>query len=244
MRVISMNKNQKAHEFYEKNKEKIEEWLDLALYKPDTNAPIEQIPNKLDYFNNREFRRFCLIRHQLRLLELADLSASKKVLDIGAGFGDYAITADNFKFERMDATDPGIDQYKFLTEKFKYYDNVYNLGIEEMNMSAYDTIIWSHSTAPNIFDSIKNHILTCDNLKDVVLVINLLHSDDHLELDAENLGPTPWLYDRKVSRKLHSFKIVNMMFKSKRFSLKNSFARMCDLERKMTSRYYLHYQRD
>lgn len=239
-----MSKNQ-AHVFYEKHKEIIEQWLDLALYTPsDKYAKIEKTPNKINRENSREFRRYCLLRHQIKLLKAADLSRSKKVLDIGAGFGDYAITAKNFNFEQLDATDPSSYQYDFLSKKFKHYNNVFDLGIEEMDMSKYDTLVWTYATTPNIVDTIKNYILPLDNIKDILLVANFIHKDDIITVDASEVPPSPWQYDRPIDRKLYSIKLANIMFKSKGFRIKSSFARNSDPVRNMTSRYYLHYQRD
>jgi tRNA1(Val) A37 N6-methylase TrmN6 len=231
-----------AHEFYFKNKEKIEEWLDMALYKPERNV-VEKIPNKLYYANNRNFRRFCVLRHQLRLLKLADLSRSKKVLDIGAGFGDFLILADNFNFERLDATEPGIHQYKFISEKFNYYNNVYNLPLEEISLTEYDTIILSGVWVPNWVETIKNCILPNENLKDIVISTSLLHGKNHLLLDAENIDPETWKYCYEADQKLASFNLINLIFKSKSFFLKNSYSLKNNTKNHMTSKFYLHYQR-
>lgn len=231
-----------AHEFYFKNKEKIEEWLDIALYKPEKNV-IGKIPNKLRYANNRNFRRFCVLRDQLRLLKLADLSRSKKVLDIGAGFGDFLILADNFNFERIDATDPGIDQYRFLSEKFNYYNNVYNLPLEEISLTEYDTIILSGVWVPDWVAAIKNYILPNENIKDIVITTTLIHDEKYLLLDAKNIDPAPWRYCYEADRKLASFNLINLMFKSKSFFLKNSYSLKNDTKNHMTSKFYIHYQR-
>jgi SAM-dependent methyltransferase len=230
-------------EFYTLNEEIIEHWLDLALYKPERNVP-DKIPNKLDYNNNKNFRRFCLLRHLLRLSNLIDLSKSKKVLDIGAGFGDFLILSKNYNLEKIDATDPSIYQYKFISEKFNYYNNVYNLPMEEIDMTEYDTIVLSGIWVPNWTEAIKQYILPNNNLKNVFITTTLLHNNSHLILDAENIDPAPWKYDREGDRKLISLKMMNLVFKSKNFYLKNSFFRKNDPARKMTAKYYLHYQRD
>jgi len=238
-----MKKNQSAHEFYYANKEKIEQWLDVALYKPERNVP-DRIPNKLNYNNSRNFRRFCLMHWLLRMSKLLDLSSSKKVLDIGAGFGDFLILSSKFNFEKIDATDPSIYQYKFLCEKYNYYNNVYNLPLEEINMAEYDTIILSGLWVPNWIDALKNYIFPNKNLKNVIMVATLLDGEKHLFLDAENIDPAPWKYNREADFKSVSFKIINLAFKSQQFYLKNSFSRKNDRVNFMTSKYYLHYQRN
>lgn len=238
-----MIKSQTAHDYYNIHKEKIEEWLDLALYKPERNVH-DTIPNKVDYNNSRSFRKFCLLRHQLRLLKLVDLSNSKKVLDIGAGYGDFLILADSFNFEKIDATEPSIYQYKFITEKFNYYNNVYNLPLEEIDMSEYDTIILSGIWVPNWVEAIKKYILPNENLKNVVITTTLIHNENYLLLDAKNFDPAPWQYCFEGDRKLLSIKMMNLIFKNKSFHLKNSFSRKNDIENHMTSKFYLHYQRD
>ena len=196
-----MTPQQNVRDYYNTHKEKIEEWLDLAIYRPERNVP-DNIPKKLDYNKDKNFRRFCLLRYHLRWAKLADLSRSKKVLDIGAGFGDFSIFADNFNFEKIDATDPSIYQYKFITEKFNYYHTVYNLPLETIDMSEYDTVILSGIWVPNWLEALKNYILPNKNLKDVVIITSLLNSKEHLFLDAENNDPAPWRYCFEGDRKL------------------------------------------
>jgi hypothetical protein len=232
-----------AHNFYFKNKEKIEKWLDLALYRPEINVP-DKIPGKLNANKNRNFRRFCLLRNQLRMLQLADLSDSKKVLDIGAGYGDFSIFADNFNFEKIDATEPNINHYKFITEKFNYYNNVYNLPLEEIDMSEYDTVILSGIWVPNWVEVIKKYILPNKDLKNVIIKTKLLSDKKHLFLDAENINPTPWKYCFEGDKKAVSIQLMNLMFKSQNFYLKNSFSHKDVSKTSMTSKFYLHYRRE
>jgi len=241
-----MKKDQSVREFYQENKEKIEEWLDIALYKPVKNYP-DKIPKKLDYSANRNFRRYSLLKQQMRLVKLVNLSRSKKVLDIGAGFGDFLIFAQRFNFEQIDATDPGICQYTFLKEKFKYYDNVYNLPLQEIDMSEYDTILMLGLYITDYGDVLTKYIIENKNLKDVVMIVTLLNDDlgfHYTDVGYAVDNCAPWKYDREGEKKLISLKFLNLIFKSKNFKLVNHFSRKNDREREMTSKYFLHYQRN
>lgn len=239
-----MTKHQSSREFYFSHKEKIDHFLDVALYKPQVNIP-DRCPKKVDYSASRNFRMYSLLRYLMRMSLFVDLSNSKKVLDIGAGYGDFSIYARNYNLEKLDATDPSIYQYNFLKEKEHLYDNVYNLPLQDIDMSEYDTIVMSGLWIPNWAEILPQYIIKNKNLKNVFITATLLHDKNFLILDSQFCpDPAPWKYDRNADWKAISFTLMNLIFKSENFKLKTNIVRKNDRIRKMTSRYLLHYQRD
>jgi SAM-dependent methyltransferase len=228
----------KVRDYYNTHKEKIEQWLDVALSREGDPA---DLPVKVNPGASRSHRRFAVVRNQLRLRRLADLSRSKRVLDVGAGFGDFAIFADNFGFERLDATEPSPEQYHFITEQFRHYDRVYNLPLEEMDMSGYDTLVLIGLWVPDWRKALEEHILPNSDLRDVVMNMSVLLLGNHvLEVPDNALGT--WRYCRPAAvSKLYSMEIINSVFRRHSFRLVNSRTRT---RTKACPKVLAHYQRD
>ena len=227
--------------------------LDLKSFKRLIHFQIEQGTKGLVIAGTTGEAPTLTSFEQELLIKTAVEESNGKIL-IFAGVGTYCTresvekyidwVLNSFNFEKIDATEPSIYQYKFITEKFNYYNNVYNLPLEEIDMSEYDTIILSGIWVPNWVEAIKKYILPNENLKNVVITTTLIHNENYLSLDAKNFDPAPWQYCFEGDRKLLSIKMMNLIFKNKSFHLKNSFSRKNDIENHMTSKFYLHYQRD
>ena len=229
----------KVRDYYNTHKKKIEQWLDVALSQE--GDPMD-LPVKVNPSASRGYRRFAMLRNQLRLRRVADLSRSKKVLDVGAGFGDFAIFADNFGFERLDATEPSPEQHHFLTEQFRHYDQVYNLPLEEMDMSGYDTLVLIGVWVPDWPKALEEHILPNSGLKDVVLTMCVTNPVWSIVVDIPDQVPGTWRYCRPaVESKVYSIEIINSVFRRHGFRLANSRTRTRTIS---GPKVWAHYQRD
>ena len=238
MKIFYMETH-KVRDYYNTHKQKIEQWLDVALSQ---EGDLMDLPIKVDPGASRGHRRFAMLRHQLRLRRVADLSRSKRVLDVGAGFGDFAIFADNFGFERLDATEPSPEQHHFLTEQFRHYDQVYNLPLEEMDMSGYDTLVLMGLWVPDWRKALEEHILPNSDLRDVVINMTVTHPVLPIVVDVPGSAPGTWRYCRQAAAfKLYSMKIINSVFRRHGFRLVNSLNR--SFVKGEALKVWAHYQR-
>lgn len=223
----------------------MEQWLDLALYPETSQDDPASIPHKVSQRHDRAHRRGCLLRNQMRLQRLADLTRSRRVLDVGAGYGDFAIFADNFRFERLDATDPGGAQYRFLTEQWRAYDRVYDLPLEGMDLSGYDTLVLLGIYVPDWVAALRDHLLVRPELRDVVMNINTRPTRAGgvigIETDPHQWSGT-WRYCHPVDRaSWYSERSIDAAFRDGGFHRANGFR----LARGTgTAKVWLHYRRD
>ena len=228
----------KVRDYYNTHKQKIEQWLDVALSRESDPA---DLPVKVNPGASRSHRRSAMLRNQLRLRRLVDLSRSKRVLDVGAGFGDFAIFADNFGFERLDATEPSPEQYHFITEQFRHYDRVYDLPLEEMDMSGYDTLVLMGLWVPDWRKALEEHILPNSDLRDVVLTMGVTNPVWSIVVDIPDHVPAgTWRYCwPAVEWKVYSIEIINSIFRHHGFRLANSLTRTIS-----GTKVWAHYRRD
>lgn len=230
-----------ARDYYQAHRQKIEHWLDVAVYPETEQYGRTEIPHKVSQRHDRTHRRGCLLRDQMRLQRVADLTRSRRVLDIGAGYGDFAIFADNFRFERLDATDPGGSQYRFLTEQWRAYDRVYDLPLQDMDLSGYDTLVLLGVWVPDWVATLRDHLLVHPGLRDVVMSINTWPRAGMVyEADADQ-WTGPWSYSHRVDRVMwYSEQLINSVFRNSGFHRAQVFrlARSMDV-----TRVWLHYQR-
>ena len=212
-----------VRQFEEDNRDLIEYWLDHARYKPTRNVE-DIIPKKVDANCPRSFRRFVLLHHFLRLATHTDLADSKRVIDIGAGFGDFTLLAKCYNFEQLDATDPGIDQYKFLTTYMRdYYDNIYNLGIEDVNLQGYDTAILSGMWFPNYRVALEKYIFGTD-IRTIIIANRFEKSKKFKEqINFETTYAAPWKYNNDSSRYLIGKNFLDIIMRGNGFKAESSF---------------------
>ena len=210
-------------QFEEDNRDLINYWLDHAHYKPVSNVE-DIIPKKIDATRPRSRRRFALLHHSLRLLKHIDLTNNKRVIDIGAGFGDFTLLAKYYNFEQLDATDPGIDQYKFLTTYMQdYYDNIYNLGIEDVNLQGYDTAILSGMWFPNYRVALEKYIFGTD-IRTIIIGDRFEKSKRFTEqVHFKTTYAAPWKYNNDASRYLIGKNFLDMIMRSNGFAATSSF---------------------
>lgn len=176
-------------QFEKDNRNQIEYWLDHALYYPvDELVDMKyNLPTKFDATSPRNLRRFSLLRKSLRLLRHIDLTNSKRVIDIGAGFGDFALLKNYFDLEQLDATDPGKAQYNFLKTYMKdYYTNIYDLGIEDINLQGYDTAIILGFWAPNFRLALEKYVLSTD-ISTIIIYGSYVNRKDFTELESSRI---------------------------------------------------------
>ena len=184
-------------QFEQDNRDLIEYWLDHARYKPTSNVQ-DTIPKKLDANCSRSFRRFALLRRQVQLLRQLDLTKSRRVIDIGAGFGDFAMIAKYYNFEQFDATDPSMPQYNFLTKYMKdYYHNIFDLGIEDIDLQDYDTAILAGVHIPNYRIALEKYIFNT-NIHTLVIRKNFLNIKNVTEISIDPVDPSPWRYNKEA----------------------------------------------
>lgn len=230
-------------QFEEDNRDLIEYWLDHARYKPTRNVE-DHIPKKVDANCSRNFRRFALLRRRVQLLNHINLTNSKRIIDIGAGFGDFTLLAKYYNFEQLDATDPGIDQYKFLTTYMQdYYDNIYNLGIEDINLQGYDTAILSGLWIPNYREALEKYIFNTD-IQTIVITthfVNVRGFTEQKTIDF-NPDPAPWKYNKKSEYVALGQRFLDIIMRGNGFVKDSSL----DLIARLTptcSKYILQYTR-
>ena len=199
-----------ARDYYQAHRQKIEQWLDLALYHP-TDADLSgDVPRKISPEASRGSRRWAMMRHQMRLYRVADLSRSRRVLDVGAGFGDFSVFADNFPIQRLDACDPGDAQYEFLTQHWPYYHQVYHLPIESMDLTGYDTVVMTKVWHPDVIKTLREHLLVSPTIRDVVMTE---HTRDHTGLRHGPEQPAaPWRYDRTLPLTIYPWAMIDQTF--------------------------------
>ena len=184
-------------QFEQDNRDLIEYWLDHARYKPTSNVQ-DTIPKKLDANCSRSFRRFALLRRQVQLLRQLDLTKSRRVIDIGAGFGDFAMIAKYYNFEQFDATDPSMPQYNFLTKYMKdYYHNIFDLGLEDIDLQDYDTAILAGVHIPNYRIALEKYIFNT-NIHTLVIRKSFLNIKSVTEVSIDSIEPSPWRYNKEA----------------------------------------------
>ena len=186
-----------VRQFEEDNKDLIEYWLDHARYTPTSNV-LDRIPKKVDANCPRSFRRFAVLRRQVQLLRQLDLTKSRRVIDIGAGFGDFAMIAKYYNFEQFDATDPSMPQYNFLTKYMKdYYHNTFDLGIEDIDLQDYDTAILTGVHIPNYRIALEKYIFNT-NIHTLVIRDNFLNIKNVTEISIDPVDPSPWRHNKEA----------------------------------------------
>jgi SAM-dependent methyltransferase len=241
--TISMSMHRSnARDYYHLHSERIERWLDLAVYHPVDedlahDPRLEDIPHKVWSRCTRSHRRCCMLRNQLRLQRLVDLSRSRRVLDVGAGFGDFAIFADNYDFDALEACEPAPTQYRFLTERWRAYDRVYDLPLERMHMGDYDTLVITGIWIPDWSVALERHILV-PGVRDVVINMS---TQSELRWD---LGVTPqgtWRYSEHAANRVsYSVYFMDRAFRRAGFHRANGFQLKRDTT---TAKAWLHYRR-
>lgn len=229
-------------EFYQQNKDIIEHWLSHANYKSMTNELDDSIPAKLDSAKFKEFRRFCLLKQHAALLEVVDLSLSNKVIDIGAGFGDFAFHTYRYDLQCLDATDPGKAQYNFIKNYMhEYYTNVYNLPIEEFDLEQYDTAVLNGLWLPNIVECMQNYIFPT-NIKTIIMRKTLVSKSGFTIGGNTLLESRPFGYYKQAEHVGVGFNYFNLFMKGNGWKLEAS-KQLKKSNEPIHGRYWMRYSR-
>jgi len=224
-------KPKQVRAFYERHAARIERWLDLALYTPSGPAPTGDIPRKVNRDLPRSLRRFILLRHLVRLESVADLSRSRRVLDIGAGFGDFGIITPPHLLS-LHACDPGSSQARFIRDHCPKYHRVYQRGMEKVQMGPYDTVVISRVWQPDVVHNLTRHILKHRNIRDVIMVQNTL-TEARVPERNPALASGAWNYNVERPLIRYTWPMVDRVFHDHGFRLRrqHSLDRGTDLTR-------------
>tara|TARA_B100001057_G_C22550550_1_gene833261 strand:+ start:16 stop:747 length:732 start_codon:yes stop_codon:yes gene_type:complete len=235
-------------QFYQDNKDNIEYWLDNARYTPsDTFAERGyRIPRKFDASLPRNSNRFALLHVCSKLLRHTDLSRSKRVIDIGAGFGDFALIKNYYNLERLDATDPGKLQYNFLkTHMQDYYDNIYDQGLEEIDLDRgnYDTAIIIGSWIPNLRAALEKYIYK-SSIRTIVIYGTYINDKNFTELESPEVTRAgPWTYYKDSNQFIKGKHFLDLVMRGNGFVLDSSSEMRTFMDKKY-SKFTLQYTKN
>lgn len=234
-----------VRQFYTDNKEKIEHWLDNARYTPSRSFAERgyRVARKLDASLDRSSNRFALLHTCSKTLRHTDLSRSKRAIDIGAGFGDFALLRNYYNLERLDATDPGKLQYNFLkTHMQDYYDNIYDQGLEEIDMQGYDTAIFIGSWIPNLREAFEKYIYKSD-IHTIVIVGTFINDKNFTELESSEVTLAgPWTYYKDSNQFIRGKHFLDLVMRGNGFVLDSGFELRTHIN-KQYSKFTLQYTR-
>ena len=134
-------------EFYLANKDAIDNHIKTSCYASNDgiDCPIEN--NSTSPFETRKW--FYLKKKVWTILPLSEYFVDEKIIDIGAGCGDMFFPIKFFKPKLFDACDPDINHYQFLKNNVSY-DNIFQDGLEEINMDKYSMAILTGSWIPDL----------------------------------------------------------------------------------------------
>ena len=103
-----------------------------------------------------------------------------------------------YNFEQFDATDPSMPQYNFLTKYMKdYYHNIFDLGIEDIDLQDYDTAILAGVHIPNYRIALEKYIFNT-NIHTLVIRKNFLNTKNVTEISIDPIDPSPWRYNKEA----------------------------------------------
>jgi len=230
-------------QFEKDNRNHIEYWLDHALYYP-VDEPVDMeynLPRKFDAQLPKNLRRFSLLHSTVKLLRHINLNNSKKIIDIGAGFGDFALLKNYFDFERLDATDPGILQYNFLKTYMKdYYTNIYDLGIEDINLQCYDTAIILGCWAPSFRLALEKYVFQT-NIRTIVIYGTYMNCKNFTELESSSITYAGnWKYNTDSNHTFLGKNFLDLVMRGNGFRLDSCFELSIYID-KGNSKYILQY---
>ena len=202
-----------ARKLYQKNKQSIEHWLDMTC-RQECHDVVAGTPRKFDPTVSLRWRRQHVMKHLMRLYHMADWRHSRCVLDAGAGFGDFSLVAGDFNFTRLDACEPAKAQYRFLTQHCPAYHTVYNLGLEDMDLSTYDTVAMIKCFDPDLVNNWHRTLTRYPNIKDVMLCVNVPGGEEIL---TETNPCSPWGWNRSQQATQYPWYFMDRMFRDHKF---------------------------
>jgi len=222
--MTSNSKNLKtitATDFYLMHQKYFDNWFDQAV-APDPNET--HIPVLIDKRIDIFYRKMCLIRRNINVLRRFEIDPGAKIIDVGAGYGTFAPALSMYNPSLLDATDPSVYQFEFMKKNcFAYYNNVFNEGVETLDLSKYDTIYLSGLWLPDWVWVAENILAKYQNLKNVLIKTRFWDQPGFFQLKTKtNIQPLPFGINRPVTeQRIISEKFLSMVMKSMNFSIKS-----------------------